>query len=73
MGRNYYRTARIMRRLVEMVTAGPGGHMWSTSYPGVIARLKELGITPDRPDEEIETRLRELVDSGELLRNLDDN
>lgn len=44
---------------------------WTHTPVQILHRLRELGITPDRPDEEILAALEELVDNGEMVEPQD--
>ena len=58
MGKKYTDEASILTGLILMVVAMHG--------PGMLARFKELGITPDMPDEEIDAALEKLIGREEL-------
>ena len=40
---------------------------WTHTPVQILHRLRELGITPEKPDEEIMAALEELVDSAEMV------
>lgn len=68
MGQRLSTEAMIFGKLVAMTLAKHGVLSWIAGPSMILARLEELGVTPDKPDNEIRAALEGLVDERKWTR-----
>lgn len=69
MGRRLSDKTKILTRLVTMLRYKYADKKLAVGPLEILARLSALGITSEKPDEEIEAALEELVEAGEFVKD----
>ncbi len=69
MGQRLSDKSKILTRLVTMLRYKHADKKLATGPLEILARLSALGITSEKPDEEIETALEKLVEAGDFVRD----
>ncbi len=65
--KRYTTEMAILGKLLSMLVRRYRTRDWVMGPEVMAAHLKEMGITPDRPDAEIEMEIERLVESGDLV------
>ena len=69
MGQRLSDKSRILTRLVTMLRYKHADKKLAVGPLEILSRLSQLGITAEKPDEEIETALAKLVEADEFVRD----
>lgn len=65
--KRYVNESAILGKLISMLVRRYHTRDWTMGPEVMAAHLKEMGITPERSDAEIELEIERLVDSGDLV------
>ncbi len=65
--KRYTNEAAILGKLISMLVRRYHTRDWTMGPQVMAAHLKEIGVTPERSDAEIELEIERLVDSGDLV------